>query len=212
MSEEPFQARLKPFQLSAAPYAAGNQSRLALSCSQPLTAQRIDDDFDAPGRRSAALTLGTLRVRARWFGPKRRASLFAAACPHQPSLCDGAYVGGPPGPRPDGQGADEDPSLPHCRVQTALGVTGRCQGPAKSAQLFRRANLVDLGDDHVDWEVVGESVLIDRLAHSATGDSEASRCTCPCLVQDHEQVVALTAIFRRSRIAAGHPVGLHCTA
>jgi hypothetical protein len=32
------------------------------------------------------------------------------------------------------------------------------------------ADLVDLGDRHGDWVVVGESVLIERLAHSAEWD------------------------------------------
>ena len=36
---------------------------------------------------------------------------------------------------------------------------------AKSA-----AGLVDLADRHGDWKVVGESVLIDRFAHSAERD------------------------------------------
>ena len=31
-------------------------------------------------------------------------------------------------------------------------------------------DLVDLGDGHGDWKVVGEFVLIDRLAHSAEWD------------------------------------------
>jgi hypothetical protein len=34
---------------------------------------------------------------------------------------------------------------------------------------IRAVNLVELGDRHGDWEVVGESVLIDRLAHSTNG-------------------------------------------
>jgi hypothetical protein len=47
----------------------------------------------------------------------------------------------------------------------------------------------------LDSKLIRPSVQIHRLAHSATGDSDASRCTGRCLVQDHERVVALTAIL-----------------
>jgi hypothetical protein len=56
---------------------------------------------------------------------------------------------------------------PHCRVQTAGEVTGRCHGSRKSVPA---ADLVDLGDSHGDGEVIGESVLTDRLPHSTEWD------------------------------------------
>ena len=36
--------------------------------------------------------------------------------------------------------------------------------------MYRQPDLVDFGDRHGDWEVVGESVLIDRLDPSAQWD------------------------------------------
>jgi hypothetical protein len=36
--------------------------------------------------------------------------------------------------------------------------------------VYRQPDLVDFGDRHGDWEVVGESVLIDRLDPSAHPD------------------------------------------
>jgi hypothetical protein len=43
-------------------------------------------------------------------------------------------------------------------------------GPGAERFQIEWRNAVDLGDSDRDWEVVGESVLIDRICHSAEWD------------------------------------------
>jgi hypothetical protein len=49
-------------------------------------------------------------------------------------------------------------------------IAGRESGQEFRADHVPGAGLVDLGDRHGDREVVGESVLVDLLAHSAERD------------------------------------------